>query len=43
MDQVQDIFNSMDVQKQKLQNFIGEVRQHFKSEQSSDPVNSISD
>ncbi len=31
MTQVQEIFNSMDMQKQKLQNFIDEVRERFKT------------
>lgn len=31
VDEVQDVFQSMDIQKQKLQNFIEEVRQRFKS------------
>jgi len=36
LDQLQNVFDSMDLQKQKLQNFIGEMRQHFKNDH---PVN----
>ncbi len=35
MGQVQEIFDHMEVQKQKLQNFIDETREHFKAENVS--------
>lgn len=34
--QVNDIINQLDTQKQKLENFIEETRNHFQSEKSSD-------
>lgn len=35
MKQVQEVFDSVDVQKQKLQNFIEETREHFKTDYPS--------
>lgn len=41
MNQVQEIFESMDVQKQKLQNFIEEVKEQFKTDYPVNPTSSL--
>jgi hypothetical protein len=40
MTQVQEIINSMDMQKQKLQNFIEETRERFKTDYPTEPASS---
>jgi hypothetical protein len=37
MGQMQDIFNSIDIQRQKLQNFIEETREQFKTGYPAEP------